>query len=144
MANFEESVKKLVQSCGVELYDIETVRENEHQILRVYITSKDGISLDKCEEVSNLISPLLDVENPVGGKYFFEVSSPGVERKLKKLFHYEASIDLDVKILLRDGRELIGILKAVDGENISVEDKTLGLVLFKFDEVKKAKTIFEW
>jgi ribosome maturation factor RimP len=144
MNSFEESVAKLVNSSGVDLYDIEVVKENEHQVLRVYITSKDGINLDKCQEISNLISPLLDVENPVSGKYFFEVSSPGIERKLKKISHFEQSIGSDSKVVLRDGREFIGVIKATVNSSITLDDKTIGEVTFEFDEIKKARTIFEW
>jgi len=144
MNNFEESVKQLVESVGVKLYDIENVKENEHNILRVYITSEDGINLDKCQEISNLISPLLDVEDPLRGKYFFEVSSPGIERKLTKLQHFNSSIGSEAKVFLRTGEEIIGIIKSVDDTKVTIEDKSVGDFSFEFDNLKKARTIFQW
>lgn len=80
----EESIQIAVEGCGVSLYDIVNLKENDMNIYRVYITSNEGISLDKCAEVSRQISPLLDVHEPLSGKYNLEVSSPGIERKLKK------------------------------------------------------------
>ena len=82
--NLEESIEMTIQGCGAELYDIVTTREHDRRIYRIFITSKDGINLDKCAEVSRLISPILDIDEPLSGEYALEVSSPGIERKLKK------------------------------------------------------------
>ena len=65
-------------------------------IFRVIVTSKDGVNLDKCAEISRLISPILDIDEPMGGKYNLEVSSPGIERKFKKPEHFIASVGLKV------------------------------------------------
>jgi ribosome maturation factor RimP len=137
--NLQESISELVESVGVKLYDIERVKDGDNQIFRVYITSKDGINLDKCAEVSNLISPLLDVEEPLFDKYFFEVSSPGIERKLKKLSHYEASIGESIEIKLEDGSKLEGELTSADRESIELNSKRILL-----SDIKSAKTIFKW
>lgn len=72
----DESIEIAVDGCGVNLYDIVTVKENETNIYRIYITSPNGINLDKCAEVSRQISPLLDIHEPLHGKYNLEVSSP--------------------------------------------------------------------
>lgn len=96
--NLEESIEIAVQGCGAEVYDIVTLKENDANIFRVYVTSKDGINLDKCAEISRMISPILDLDEPMNGKYNLEVSSPGIERKLKNPRHYKASIGEKVKL----------------------------------------------
>lgn len=83
-----ENMVKIVESCGVSVYDTEVVTEFEKRIFRLYITSKEGINLDKCAEVSRILSPIFDVEPPLEGEYTLEVSSPGIERKLLKPEHF--------------------------------------------------------
>ncbi|MFY4786014.1 ribosome maturation factor RimP, partial [Aliarcobacter butzleri] len=80
----EEQIKLIVEDNGLKLYDIVTVRENDRNIFRVVVTSSGGVNLDKCAEISRMISPILDIEEPMNGVYNLEVSSPGIERKLKK------------------------------------------------------------
>ena len=147
--SLEKDIESLVKSVGLELYEISTVSEFDETIYRISVVStqvEDGkrkpVSLDECAELSHLISPLLDVTPPVSGDYRMEVGSPGIERKLTKIKHYEMSIGERVSILL--GKEkLRGILTKiedtkifvdVDGEETSVD----------FGEVTKAKTYFEW
>ena len=96
--NLEEQIKLIVENSGLKLYDIVTTKEHERNIFRVIVTSKDGVNLDKCAEISRLISPILDIDEPMGGKYNLEVSSPGIERKLKKPEHFIASIGELVKV----------------------------------------------
>jgi len=147
--SLEKDIESLVKSVDLELYEISTVSEFEETIYRISVVSTeivDGkrkpVSLDECAELSHLISPLLDVTPPVSGDYRMEVGSPGIERKLTKIKHYEMSIGERVSLLL--GKEkLRGILTKVedtkifvdvDGEETSVD----------FGEVTKAKTYFEW
>ena len=82
--SLEESIKLAVESLGANLYDIVTTKEHDRNIFRVLVTTPNGISLDKCAEISRMISPILDVDEPMNGEYTLEVSSPGIERKLKK------------------------------------------------------------
>lgn len=96
--NLEEQIKLIVENSGLKLYDIVTTKEHERNIFRVIVTSKDGVNLDKCAEISRLISPILDIDEPMGGKYNLEVSSPGIERKLKKPEHFIASVGELVKV----------------------------------------------
>ena len=80
-----------------------------------------------------------DVEDPVEGRYFLEVSSPGVERKLTKPEHFEKSIGENVKVTLNDGTKVKGQLKSfVDNE------AEIGKEKVKFEDIKKAKTYVDW
>ena len=141
--SIEESIKLAVESLGVKLYDIVTAKEHERNIFRVIITSKDGVSLDKCVEVTRLISPLLDVEEPMGGKYNLEVSSPGIERKLKKKEHFIASVGEQVKIKNLETEVLKGELIFADNEKITIKTKN-GEESISYDNILSAATYFEW
>ena len=96
--SLEESIKLAVESLGANLYDIVNAKEHDRNIFRVLITAENGISLDKCAEISRMISPILDVDEPMGGEYILEVSSPGIERKLRKKDHFLGSVGEKVKI----------------------------------------------
>ena len=86
--DLHDKIESLITQKGLELYDIELLKENESMILRISIFKKEGISLDDCENISTLIAPLLDVELSDLEAYHLEVSSPGVERNLKKPKHF--------------------------------------------------------
>ncbi len=133
----------MVESCGAKLYDIETLSDRGKTIYRVTITHPEGVDLDKCVQVSNLISPLLDVNPPISGDYNLEVSSPGIERKLKKLSHFANSIGEKVRVTTIQGEVIEGILKNVEGNKITIETKE-GPKELDFDEIASAKTYFEW
>ncbi len=90
--SLERDIKKMVESVGLSLYDTAVINENENTIYRVSVTAPGGVTLDQCVEVTHLISPLLDITSPVSGEYRLEVSSPGIERKLKTLEHFAQSV----------------------------------------------------
>ncbi|PLY09577.1 MAG: ribosome maturation factor RimP [Arcobacter sp.] len=139
----EESIEMTVKGCGVELYDIVTTKENDRDIFRVYIIAKDGVSLDKCAEVSRLISPILDVDEPMYGKYNLEVSSPGIERKLKKPRHFEVSIGEKIKVKDFEKNILTGELIFADENEIKIKTEH-GEEIITHDQISSASTYFEW
>jgi ribosome maturation factor RimP len=138
-----DNMVKIVESCGVSVYDTEVVTEFEKRIFRLYITSKEGISLDKCAEVSRILSPIFDVEPPLEGEYTLEVSSPGIERKLLKPEHFTASIGEKVKIKLKDKEKFIGILESFENNLASIRAEN-ELKSISLDSIEKARTYFEW
>ena len=142
MINLEQ-ITKIVESCGVSLYDTEVANEFDKKIFRIYITSKEGINLDKCAEISRILSPIFDLEPPLEGEYLFEVSSPGIERKLTKPEHYSASLGEKVKIKLKTKEKFIGLLEAFDGNVASVRVEN-ELKQISLDEIESARTYFEW
>lgn len=135
----EEKLEKYIQSCGCELYDIAMSKEFNQDILRIFITSKEGISLDKCQEVSQLISPILDVEDPIASNYMLEVSSPGIERVLKKPRHFAFSIGERIKVKMMDKTILEGVLEGSDEEGFVLNGEKI-----PYSQTKKVKTIFQW
>lgn len=139
----EKDIGSLVESIGLHLYDASIVSENGETIYRVQVVSEGGTTLDQCVEATKLISPLLDVTPPVQGEYRLEVSSPGIERKLKTLQHFSYSVGEKVKLTLQDKTKLRGELKSVEGGTISVETEE-GTREVAFDDIVKASTYYEW
>ncbi|MBT5219255.1 MAG: ribosome maturation factor RimP [Woeseia sp.] len=118
-------VEPLVEQLGFELADLELRTGGRDGILRIFIDKADGIGIEDCEEVSRRVSAILDVEDPLQSDYTLEVSSPGLDRTLTKLAHFQRFMGQDVKVKLRfplEGRRNYrGALKAADEEKIEVE-----------------------
>lgn len=133
-------IQKLIESFDCKLYDIATLKENDNQILRIFVTKKPSISLDDCQEISLALSPLLDVEIPESKSYFLEVSSPGIERTLKTKEHFCDAIGELLKIKTFTKEEFKGKLLAVNGDNLELENK----ITIPLDTIKKAQTYFIW
>ena len=143
MSRLEEQIEKIVESNGVSLYGIETLTEFDETIFRVLITKTGGVTLDQCADISNELSPFLDVTPPVNGKYRLEVSSPGIERKLSKLNHFQNAIGEKVKVKILGGEKLKGELKAADENGIIVKTQH-GDEEYAYDQLGTVKTYFEW
>ncbi|PLY04307.1 MAG: ribosome maturation factor RimP [Arcobacter sp.] len=141
--NLEESIEIAVQGCGAELYDIVTAKEHDRNIFRILVTTKDGITLDKCAEISRMVSPILDIEEPMHGNYNLEVSSPGIERKLKKPQHFKASIGEKIRVKDFDKDIVKGELLSADDNEIKVKAE-YGEEIITYDEISSASTYFEW
>ena len=96
MANIEEKVTTLIEpiieKIGYNLYDVEYVKEGKNYFLRIFIDNETGIDLNDCEKVSNSTSDILDEANLIKEQYFLEVSSPGIERVLRKEKHLKQKI----------------------------------------------------
>ena len=114
----------LAERFGVEIYDIEYVKEGSDWYLRAYIDKPDGVTIQDCEDVSRALSDELDREDFIEDAYILEVSSPGLGRTLKKDKHLEKSIGCEVEIKLYkplDGcKEFVGILEEYDQDKIRI------------------------
>ena len=138
-SELESKIKKIVEKNNYFLYDIEILKENNSHIFRISITSKNGINHDDCQKINDLISPLLDVYDPIEGEYFLEISSPGIERILKKPDHFKLSIGDTIEITLLDKTKIIGILKESDDNGFYLD-----CTYYKYSDIKKAKSVFLW
>ena len=143
MAKIEEKVDQLVkdpiEKLGYSLYDVEYVKEGPEYYLRIYIDKESGIDLNDCEKVSNEINEILDKADYIKEQYYLEVSSPGIERKLRKDKHLEQNIskNVEIKLFKKDNngkKEYIGKLKAFNQEEIIIETDNEEKVL---NELKK-------
>ena len=114
-----------VERLGYELADLEVRLGSKSGLVRIFIDKPEGIDLADCEKVSLAVSALLDVEDPVPGNYNLEVSSPGLDRKLTKVEHFQRFEGETVKVQMRfpiEGRRRFrGTLLSSDDENIVVE-----------------------
>jgi ribosome maturation factor RimP len=114
-----------VERLGYELADLEVRLSGKGGLVRVFIDKPEGIGLADCEKVSQAVSALLDVEDPVPGNYELEVSSPGLDRKLTKVDHFQRFVGEIVKVKTRfpvEGRRRFrGKLMSADEDNIVVE-----------------------
>ena len=143
--DLEEQIKLTVEGCGAKLYDIVTLRENNNNIFRISITSPDGVTLDKCEEVSRMVAPILDINEPMSGKYSLEVSSPGIERKLKTFDHMQNSVGEFVKGKEYSTETFNGKLINVDEDkNCTFEDNNGETFVINYDNILSASTYYEW
>ena len=151
MAKIEERVEELIkdkiENIGYILYDVEYAKEGPNYYLRIFIDSEKGIDLDDCEKVSNEINEKLDEADYIKEQYFLEVSSPGLERILRKEKHYKSQIGKEVSIKLfkpiNKQKELIGILEEYNNTEltIKVDDETIKINL---KDIALVKTIFNW
>lgn len=145
----EEILKPFLSTKGLELYDLAFVKEGPHRYLRVFIDSEKGISLKECEEVSKFLSVNLDEKDLIKEQYFLEVSSPGLERLLKKDEHYQKYINHPVQFNLFtnfQGRKTIkGKLLSKSSEQVVVLDDTTGREIeIPVALIAKAKNIVEF
>jgi len=139
------TINNIVKECGVTLYDTEIVSEGGRKIFRVFILGDGGVSLDKCSEVSRILSPLFDLTPPVDGEYILEVSSPGIERKLTKLFHYQNSINELVKIKHSELGKLKGRILSVNKDSFTIKNKENKEELeLNYADIITAKTYYPW
>lgn len=139
----KDSLIALIQDQGANFYDTEIANENGQKIYRVFITHKDGVSLDLCATISNIISPLLDVNPPMKGRYFLEVSSPGLERKLKKVEHFIGSVGENIELSFINSDKIIGLLQSADTNGIVLVENGNSLKI-SYDEIQNAKTYVQW
>ena len=129
MASIEDKVENLISKpisdLGYDLYDVQYVKEGKDYFLRIFIDKDSGIDLNDCEKVNDLVNPILDDADYIKDMYFLEVSSPGIERVLRKNKHLESSIGKEIEIKLfkpiEKQKEFVGTLKKYDNENIYIE-----------------------
>jgi ribosome maturation factor RimP len=141
MVQVEKIALPIAAQLGLELWDIEFVKEGASWFLRIFIDKEGGISLDDCEAFSHAVDGPLDTADPIEQQYYLEVSSPGIERELRLDRHFKSQLGQMVRIrLIRpsdDGsKELTGKLLSFDGLVITI-DNGQGLI-----SVKRSDTAF--
>ncbi|MGH2267700.1 ribosome maturation factor RimP [Campylobacter taeniopygiae] len=145
------NLEALCKEANLELYDSELVSENGKKIYRIYVMNplnekgeRAGINLDDCARLSEILSPIFDVEPPVSGEYFLEVSSCGLERKLSKIEHFEKSINELVKITTNQKEKIEAKILSVENKNINLQTLDNEKITLKFNDIKKARTFVQW
>ena len=151
MASIEERVESLVEKkindLGYELYDVEYAKEGKDYYLRIFIDKPEGIDLNDCEKVNDGINDLLDQADYIKEQYFLEVSSPGIERTLRKDKHLEDNIDslVEVKLFkpIEKQKVIQGILKEINEKSLVIETEEKDIEIERKD-ISVIKTVYEW
>lgn len=160
MAQLTEQIEVLVQpildGLGFELVDLEYQREGHGWVLRFYLDKEGGITLDDCAEASREISAILDVEDVVETAYSLEVSSPGIERPLKKPGDFERFAGQLARLKTRvaidpDGRgqvrkTFVGVLDGFEGQDVlmTLNDKRAEQVRIALGQIDRAHLEIEF
>lgn len=135
-----------IEAMGLELWGIEHGKQGKYSLLRIYIDSEEGITIDDCEKVSRQVSAILDVEDPISGEYTLEVSSPGVDRPLFTVEQFARYIGEVVSIRTRgpiEGRRKFKgtITEVSDGDIVlDIDGESFRL---PHGDIEKATIVFE-
>ncbi len=150
MASIEERVERLlndrITELGYQLYDVEYTKEGKNYFLRIFIDNENGIDLNDCEKVNDGIMDLLDEADYIKEQYFLEVSSPGIERVIRKDKHFDYAMGEKIEVNLfkpQEGKKCLeGILIGYDeisitiiyeNDEISIQRKNISLIKTKYD-----------
>jgi ribosome maturation factor RimP len=161
VARIEEIAEKVASADGLEVVEVELKKSGRSQMLRIYIDKPLGVTHADCESVSLQVGTALDSEDVLSSEYTLEVSSPGVERKLKKWKDFERFQGQRIKVVLREpldnvpesvkGGAAKGGIKHFEGILQSAQDGSLKMELtdgrqvqFPFEQVDRANLKFEW
>jgi ribosome maturation factor RimP len=142
--DFETPLRSLLSSLGLDLYDLELARGT----LSVTVNKPGGVDLESLTKANRAISEWLDLNDPIEGRFTLDVSSPGLERRLRTADHFRSA--LGEVVTLREQREgestrrLEGTLLAVSDSTVTLNDKSLGDVEVSIASLERARTVFQW
>lgn len=137
----EQTVAKALENEKVELVDLVIQNQGKKKLLQFFVDKIGGVTLDDCGALTDKIDAVLEMENLIDGAYILEVSSPGVQRVLKKPAHFKQFVSQRVKIVLKvplDGRGFFtGVIASADDKEFVLDDGT-NRYHFAYDNIKKA------
>ena len=137
----------LAQELGIEIWDVVYIKEGADWYLRVFIDKENGVGIEDCVNLTHALNPVLDSKDPISGEYIFEVSSPGINRKLSRPEHFKAYIGKDIRVslirALEDGtKEIEGVLlETSDNGEFTVEISEELTVTFAKKECSKITSL---
>ncbi len=142
----EELLEPAVAALGLEWWGCVLQSGSPSTLLRVYIDKPEGVTVEDCEAASHQMSGVLEVNNPISGRYVLEVSSPGLDRPLFNREQYQRFVGEKVKLRLRmpveNQRNFLGILQAVHDETLSLLiEESKSLMLIAFNNIERANIV---
>ena len=149
MDRLTELVASAVEPLGYELLGVEYLAQGHHSLLRIYIDSPDGITLDDCERASRQVSAVLDVDDQIRGHYTLEMSSPGLDRPLFTAEHFAQFIGHEVKLRLHSPleggrRKFKALITSVKGDLIHLtSSETDEEWQIPLDNIEKANLVYK-
>lgn len=151
MTNIEKRIKEciepIINSLNIELYDVIYEKEGQNNYLRIFIDSEKGIDINKCEEVNNAITDILDEKDFIKTEYFLEVSSTGIEKRLREEKHFNDNIGNNIEIHtykpINKLKTIVGILESNCEDKIvlSIQDEKIEI---DKTNISNAKTVYDW
>jgi ribosome maturation factor RimP len=164
VAKIQEIAERVAQPEGIEIVEIELKGAGRHQVLLIVIDKADGVTHGDCELVSHQVGAILDAEDTIHGTYSLEVSSPGVERKLRNWKDWVRFVGEKAKVVLREPvavaatpnvtpapaatplKHFEGVIARADdqGQTVTVELSGGAEVTFPVEQVDRANLKFEW
>ncbi len=137
----ESTVSRALAAQDVELVDLVIQHQGRKTLLQFFVDKAGGVTLDDCGELTDKIDAILEMENLIDGAYILEVSSPGIQRALKKPEHFKRFINQRAKIILKlplNGRgSFTGIIAQADDNGLVLDDGT-NQFKFEYNNIKKA------
>lgn len=121
-----ELITPVFEEMNTHLVDIELRGHRNNQVLSIYADTEKGISLQEITEITKEIEDVLDLEDPIEGKYRLDVSSPGIDRPLKEKWQYQKNINRTLRVIYHHGenkKDITGILSAVSEKDIIIKTK---------------------
>ncbi|MBI5378925.1 MAG: ribosome maturation factor RimP [Nitrospirae bacterium] len=155
MDRVRKLAEPLLQTLGLECYDLHYRREGGRWVLRLFIDRPEGVSLDDCERVSRELGVLLDVEDLIPHSYALEVSSPGLDRALRGIEEYRRFAGRRVRLQVLparpaggegdEGKRTIeGVLRGVEGETVQVEAGRGEVLSIPWETILKARLLVDF
>jgi len=137
-------LSRVIEPLGLTIHDVEIAKS----LIRVTVFRSGGVALEDLTAANNVISALLDEIDPIDGRYTLEVTSPGVERRLRSEAHFAAAIgeQLSIKTMPDAGteRRIDGELIEVSADAIVVAPETGEPITLRYDQIDRARTVFQW
>lgn len=128
-----ELLEPVITALGYEMLGIEYFKQKDGSLLRLYIDSDAGITLDDCTRVNHQVIGVLDVHDPIKERYHLEISSPGLDRPLFTLKQFQRFLGQQVKIKLREKiderRKFTGVIKAIEETAVLVSEEGIDYLI---------------
>jgi len=143
----ENLLKPIIENLGYDLYDVIYAKEGKDFYLRIFIDKENGIAIEDCEKVNDAINDILDEKDFIEEQYFLEVSSPGLERTLRKEKHFLSNLGKEIKVKLfkpyEKKKEYTGILEKFENDEIylKLQNET---IKFNIKDTANINTVFDF
>jgi ribosome maturation factor RimP len=146
ITQLEALAAPVLTELGLRLWDVEFRPTGKRALLRLSVDGAAGepVTLDQCQRVSREFSVLLDVEDPIHTPYDLEVSSPGLDRRLSRSWHFQECSGQRIEVNLYQAvcgrKHLVGVLTTEDGERLVIDTEG-GVVELTRDQITKARVV---
>jgi ribosome maturation factor RimP len=141
---WDTTLRPLLTPLGLDLYDVEFSAGT----LNVVVNRAGGVDLESLTKANRVISEWLDANDPIAGRFTLDVSSPGLERRLRTPEHFKSAVGEVVTLRELRGdeptRRLEGTVVDADDTTVSLDDHEAGVVVIKLDAIERARTVFAW